>query len=573
MVAALASLYRGFREKYLSHRELTEQCRGWAEAYPELCRLESIGTSGEGRELWLLTMGPEPERTRPAVWIDGNIHAAELAGSSAALGIAEDVLALHLDPTASAHGLPAHIAETLRDVLFYVLPRMSPDGAEAVLETGRWVRSVPRDDRAAKLHPRWVAQDLDGDGLALLMRKRDPGGEFVESNEVSGLLLQRRLEDEGPFFKLYPEGVIEGFDGHHVPDPDFLSDNFPDLNRNFPFFWAPDPEQAGGGTFPGSEPESRAVIERAAQLPHLFAWLAFHTFGGVFIRPLGNAPDKQLDPMDRAVFAQIGEWAESITGYPMVSGFEEFTYREDHPLHGDLSDFAYHHRGCISYVCELWDLFRRIGMARPKRFCDHYTHMTREDVLNLARWDARHNASRIYRPWRSVTHPQLGAVEVGGFDPRVGLWNPPYDVLPEICAQQSAAFLRVAAMAPRLRLAIEGPLAFGDDVRRLDVTVENIGYLPTHILASARALGHNEELWVELSTSGELSHASEPRQRIGHLEGWGRGLRGPGAAMHAPRSRGSGNRAHASFLVRGHGTATLRVASARVGKLEARVRV
>src|SRR5258706_784467 len=149
MTTSLDLLSRGFRSRYLSYEDLTTQVQAWAEAFPELVRLESIGKTSSGRELWLLTIGPEPDRIRPAVWVDGNMHASELCGSSAALAIAEDVLELHLEPEAERFGLPAHVRNTIREVLFYVLPRMSPDGAEAVLATGRWLPSVPRESRAA----------------------------------------------------------------------------------------------------------------------------------------------------------------------------------------------------------------------------------------------------------------------------------------------------------------------------------------------------------------------------------------------------------------------------------------
>src|SRR5688500_17336238 len=283
----LRALAKGFREKYLDHEELTAQVRAWAGAFPHLVRVETIGRSAEGRDLWVLTLGPDPDRARPAVWIDGNMHASELCGSSVALAIAEDVIRLHVDPGAPAYGLAPHVGELLRNVLFHVLPRMSPDGAEAVLKSGRYVRSVPRDARPNKAHARWIAADVDGDGVAMVMRKEDPTGEFVASTEIPGLLLPRTLDDPPPYYKVYPEGTIENYDGSTVPDPYFLADNEPDLNRNFPYHWAPEPQQVGAGRYPLSEPESRAVVEFASSRPHVFAWLHLHTFGGVFIRPLG----------------------------------------------------------------------------------------------------------------------------------------------------------------------------------------------------------------------------------------------------------------------------------------------
>ena len=51
----------------------------------------------------------------PAVWVDGNMHAAELCGSSVSLAIAEDILRLHLEPDAVVHNLPGRVADTLRD--------------------------------------------------------------------------------------------------------------------------------------------------------------------------------------------------------------------------------------------------------------------------------------------------------------------------------------------------------------------------------------------------------------------------------------------------------------------------
>src|SRR5690349_4975316 len=78
----LASLSLGFRSRYLTYDELTRQVHAWAEAFPEIVELRSLGTSHEGRALWHLTIGRDPKRVRPAAWVDGNMHASELTGSS-----------------------------------------------------------------------------------------------------------------------------------------------------------------------------------------------------------------------------------------------------------------------------------------------------------------------------------------------------------------------------------------------------------------------------------------------------------------------------------------------------------
>ena len=569
-VPSLTSLDRGFRRGYLRFDDLTRQVHAWAEAYPALCRVRSIGQSLEGRDLWLVTIGPDPDRARPAVWIDGNMHAVEVAGSSVALAMAEDALRVHLGEP--LHQFPEHMRERLRQVVFHVLPRMSPDGAECVLTTGRYVRSAPRDRRSARQHARWVAGDVDGDGLALLMRRRDPAGEFVESPELPGLMVPRLLEDAPPYYRIYPEGTIENFDGHAVPRPHYLSDNQTDLNRNFPYAWRHEPDQQGAGAFPGSEPESRAVIEFATAHPEIFAWLNCHTFGGVFIRPLGDAPDSKMDPSDLAIFREIGAWSEELTGYPMVSGFQEFLYSADTPLYGDLSEFAYHHRGCIAYVVELWDIFHRIGLERPDKFVEYYTHLTREDLELLARWDRDDNGGRVFVPWRPARHPQLGEVEVGGLDPRIGLWNPPPEELGDICQRQSQAFLRVAAMAPALSVTRLARESAGEGTTRVTLAIDNLGYLPTYVLSSAKNLPHAEPLTIEARAAGgcELLEPGDARRSPGHLEGWGRGRFSSETLLTYARSRGNQSRSVQSYLVRGKGVLELRIGSCRVGWIEHR---
>jgi hypothetical protein len=561
---------RGFRNKYLSFDELTAQLMAWAEAFPRVVRVRSIGESPEGRPLWLLTIGAEPDRIRPSAWIDGNMHATELCGSSVCLAIAEELIKLHVDEQTT---LPANVAARLREVIVHVLPRMSPDGAESVLSCGAYCRSNPRDRRVNRAHPRWISKDIDGDGDALLLRKRDPSGEFVESKEVRGLMLPRQIEDEGPFYKVWPEGLIENFDGS-VPDPDFLGDNDTDLNRNFPYSWAPEPDQVGAGAYPTSEPEARAVVDFVSKSPEIYAWINFHTFGGVYIRPLGHQPDSKMEPRDLALFRQIAAWGESLTGYPTVSGFEEFLYEPDKPLHGDLSDFAYHTRGAVSYVVELWDFFAQLGIPRRKPFVEHYSHMTREDLIKLGKWDAEHNQSRVVRQWRSVLHPQLGEVEVGGLDTRVGLSNPPYEMLARVCEQHAAHTLRVMALAPSVVVESSSVHTLDGDLRRIDVTIANHGYLPTYVLQSARKLPWNEPVHVDVECDGcRLVTESESHREVGHLDGWGRGLADEESSIFFQRSRGSTGKKTMRWVVRGTGSVTLRIGSCRTGFIEKTIEV
>src|SRR5438034_9408441 len=101
-----------FRNSYQINEELSHNVQGWASAQPDLVRVASIGKSPEGRDLWLLEIGADPDRLRAAAWVDGNMHASEVCGSSVALAIAEDVIALHRGK--DRLDLPAHVKEHLK---------------------------------------------------------------------------------------------------------------------------------------------------------------------------------------------------------------------------------------------------------------------------------------------------------------------------------------------------------------------------------------------------------------------------------------------------------------------------
>jgi hypothetical protein len=250
----------------------------------------------------------------------------------------------------------------------------------------------------------------------------------------------------------------------------------------------------------------------------------------------------------------------------MVSGYEEFTYVPESPLWGDLTEYAFHQRGCLSFVVELWDALDRAGLPPAKRFVDRYVHLDRADLEQVVRWARDALGASPVVPWRPVDHPQLGPVEVGGWDPLFVVGNPPPAHLAELCERQTAMALRVMALAPRLQLDPPRVTPLGPGVRRVETTVRNVGYLPTWVVEPGKTVAHGEPL-VARVTGGA---ASPPVVEVGQLAGWGRGRHGPLTGLFEQRSPGTTGSRDVAFVVQGDGPVDVEVGNCRMGWVSTR---
>ncbi len=74
--------------RFPRHDALTRLLHDYAAARPDLVAVRSIGRSWEGRDIWLVVVtnaATGADTDKPAFWVDGNIHAAELTASTACL--------------------------------------------------------------------------------------------------------------------------------------------------------------------------------------------------------------------------------------------------------------------------------------------------------------------------------------------------------------------------------------------------------------------------------------------------------------------------------------------------------
>ena len=126
-------------DHFYGYDELTDTLRAWADEAPQLCSLESIGTSFEGRDIWLVTVTNSEtgeHQDKPAFLIEANIHSMEWTGCTAALHLIHKLLTEHTQNDLVTRALDTRT--------FYVIPRLNPDGAERGLEERRFIRSSVR---------------------------------------------------------------------------------------------------------------------------------------------------------------------------------------------------------------------------------------------------------------------------------------------------------------------------------------------------------------------------------------------------------------------------------------------
>jgi murein tripeptide amidase MpaA len=498
-------------DRFYTYAELEETLMAWVSAFPTLCQVESIGKSFEGRQIPLVTVTNQatgrPEE-KPAIIVHAQIHASEFTGTTAALNL--------LDRLLHGYGSEERVTHALDTRTFYVVPRVNPDGAEAVLEDGRWrrssIRPYPRDEPEDGLH----REDMDGDGRVLMMRLRDPNGPWKPHPDDARLLIPREPNDvEGDFYRVFPEGTIKNWDGVNVTVAPALEGL--DLNRNWPADWAPEGEQLGAGPYPASEPETRALIQAIVDRPNITGYIGYHTFSGVHLRPYSARPDEDYPTPDLRAYQQMGEEATRLTGYPAISIFHDFKYHPKQVIKGGDVDWLYDFLGVYAWVTEFWSPQRAAGLS-GYHFIEWMRDHSPEDELAVLR--LADQLGEGYVDWYPFDHPQLGPVELGGWD-IVRFWfNPPLARLEEEVKPHAEFALFLALGSPRLEVRSFESSRAGEGSYRLELVLQNAGWLPTAVTQKAveRKAVRPIEITLELPDGARVVSGKE-REEAGQLGG------------------------------------------------------
>lgn len=502
-------------DKYYRYEELTSILHAYAEEFPQLVRIESIGKSYEGRDIWLWRVtcfATGGDREKPALWVDGNIHATELAPSSVCLYLLQTLV--------TGYGTHPDITRCLDSRAFYICPRVNPDGAElALADKPKFIRSgtrpYPYDEEG---EDGLVMEDIDGDRRILQMRIPDPNGAWKISSTEPRLLVPREpTETGGQYYRLLPEGSIENYDKVQIsiqPPKEGL-----DLNRNFPSMWRQENEQLGAGSYPTSELEVRSLVQFITTHPNITGAIAFHTFSGILLRPYSHQSDDEFPVNDLRTYQRIGEKGTELTDYPAVSVFHEFRYHPKEFVTGAFDDWAYEHQGVFAWTVEVWSPQRGAGITEYK-YIDWYREHPPEDDLKMLRWSDEKLGGKGYIDWYPFDHPQLGKVELGGWDAMYAWSNPPPEFLEKEIARFPDWLVWHLLISPRLEIYEASVTNLGDRTYRIRLVVQNTGWLPTYVTEKAREKKLVRGCICEIELpEGATLETGKLREELGQLEG------------------------------------------------------
>jgi len=471
---------------YHTYDETIGFLKKWSEEYPDLIDLYTGGKSFEDRDIYQVTLTNKKtskDTDKPSMAIDANRHSGEVTAAESALWMLNYLL--------TNYGKDAGITELIDTKAFYFRINNNPDGSELYLNTAQSNRSSvrPHDDDRDGLIDEDPGEDLDGDGFIRQMRKANPdsGNYIIDPRDASGKLMKRVKDGEGNW-DVYSEGIDNDGDGKYNED----GIGGLDLHRNYPENWRPEPDhdaterswtQGGAGEFPLSEPETRSFVLFLLEHPNIGIVNSMDTSVPMHLRgPSTSLSMERMYPDDLALFRYFEREGQKITGYPWAGDtYEDYqTRRKFNPVTGDPTipmplfghgpDFGYWYYGAIWYGDELW------CTGAPK----DYDRDGIYDEYDALRWNDEVCEGKNFMPWTTFQHPQLGEIEIGGFNPKFFLQNPPVQYLEEWIRKEAMFNIFLAMHLSQIKItSVDVGPTQEKDIYDVMVSFTNTGFLPT----------------------------------------------------------------------------------------------
>jgi hypothetical protein len=454
--------------RYHDYAQATKLIQDLAAAHPEVAKLRSLGKSYGGRDMWVLTVTnfeKGDEHSRPAMWIDGGIHANEIQASEVVLYTAWFL--------AEMRGESATIKRLLDERVFFLMPMMSPDSRDAHFyepndthspRTGQRPVDDDKDGRVDEDGP----NDIDGDGSITWMRVRDENGRHKSHPDFPQLMINVKDGEKGEFRVISLEGIDDDGDGAVNED----GDGQYDPNRDWGWNWAPEYIQRGAYRYPFSIEENRLVADFITDHPNIAGGQSYHNAGGMILRGPGEKSDA-FEPSDIRVYDALGQ-----RGAQLLPGYRYMNVANDlYEVWGGEVDWLHQSRGIFAFTNELFTPFNFFRTTGHEGFFGSGEVQHQFDKYLLL--------GEGFADWHEVEHPQYGKVEVGG-QRKNWVRQPPSFLLEEECHRNMAFTLFHADELPLVRIQKVETKMLGDKLRQVTAILENPKICPTHSASDIR---------------------------------------------------------------------------------------
>lgn len=486
-------------KKYHNTTDAYALLKGWSTTYPNLTSLYSIGETLKGTPLMVLEITNKETGSpgsKPAYYYDGNIHAGELTGAEVSLHFAWHILTQYdKDP---------RIKNLVDTRTLYIRPKFNPDGADIALNTVNHLRSTPRpyDEDMDGLLDEDPGNDLNKDNLITDMRIKNPTGRWKISEEDPRLMVRRgEVDTTGDFYDVLEEGTDDDNDGL------FNEDGIGgiDMNRNFPRNWGLESEQKGAGPYPLSEPETRYTIGFINAHRNITGIFHGHTAGGYLFRLPSTTSWDNFNMDDQQLIMELSGKYEKTTGQRAIPSYSNPRLHR----HGTLISWGYWDFGVVGFVPEFWGAFDA-----------DYDKNGRVSDKERLKWNDEKLGGKGFKNWQSFNHPQLGQVEIGGWDTKFTRQNPPVEMLKEEIEKYVPWMTWLAEISPRVVIRESNVRVIEKGkVVKISLKIENEGYLPTYITTRALEMKIAKPVRSLVEVKDAELISGEPRTDLGNLDG------------------------------------------------------
>lgn len=449
--------------RYNDYAGLTDILKKIAAAHPGLAKLETIGKSYEGREMWCIAITDyskgDADR-KPGMYIDGNIHSNEVQGSEFALYTAWYLTESFTDTK--------FIQELLADKIFYILPTINPDARDAFFKTANNAHSprsgvVPIDNDMDGLVDEDGYDDLDSDGNIVQMRRKNPNGRYRIDPLNPNRMILAGNDEQGGYELLGYEGIDN--DGDGLINEDGAQFEY-DPNRDWGWNWQPNYVQNGAYKYPFSLPENRAIMEFVMKHPNIAGAQTFHNAGGLILRGPGAIEDiGTYNANDLLIYDAIGKKGEEI-----IPGYKYLVvYKDLYSVYGGELDWFYGGRGIFCFSNELWTPYLMYNADATRDANDNPTFQFDKYLL----------FKDAFVEWHEYNHPQYGKIEIGGFKKNFTRMHPGF--LMESDAHRNMAFtIYHGYNTPKLEIDTIIEKEIGNGLKEVTAIISNKRLMPTH---------------------------------------------------------------------------------------------